>query len=355
MSELTSRDRFTRMFEHREADRVPVVDRIWAATIERWRTEGLPAEADVIDYFGLDRVRGIPVDTSPRFEATVIEETPEYTVRTTPWGATLKNWSHAASTPEFLDFTIVDRESWQKAKARMTPDDDRIDWARLREHYPRWVEEGAWIQAAGWFGFDVTHSWIVGTERVLIAMMEDPEWLRDMFTHEIEVNLALLDKVWDAGYRFDGIRWPDDMGYKGAQFFSLDTYRDLEKPIHKRVIDWAHAKGVKAILHSCGDINPFVPELVGLGLDALNPIEVKAGMNPVELKKTWGDRLVFHGGINAALWDRPDAIKAEMERVVPEMKKNGGYIFSSDHSVPSSVSFEEFREIVALAKRLGEY
>jgi len=54
-------------------------------------------------------------------------------------------------------------------------------------------------------------------------------------------------------------------------------------------------------------------------------------------------------------WDDPDRIRAEMQRVVPVMKQNGGYIFSSDHSVPSSVSLEDFRRIISLAKELGSY
>jgi uroporphyrinogen decarboxylase len=65
--------------------------------------------------------------------------------------------------------------------------------------------------------------------------------------------------------------------------------------------------------------------------------------------------LVLHGGVNAVLWDQPEAIHAEMEKVIPLMKENGGYIFSSDHSVPSSVGLEDFRRIVELAKKLGSY
>ena len=343
------------MFAHRDADRVPVIDGPWLATIERWQREGMPNNVRYEDYFGLDKIANIPADYSPRFEAKVIEETEEYIIRTTRWGVTLKNWKHAESTPEFLDFTIVDRKSWESAKARMTPSRDRIDWKHLEENYSGWMKEGRWIQAGLWFGFDITHSWIVGTERLLYALIEDPDWCRDMFNHELETELAILDLVWEAGYRFDAVKWPDDMGYKGTQFFSLDMYRELLKPFHKRAIDWAHSKGIKAHLHSCGDVKPFVPELIGIGLDALNPLEVKAGMNPVQLKKTYGQDLVLHGGINAVLWDQPDKIRAEMERVVPVMKENGGYIFSSDHSVPSSVSLEDFRMIVDLAKRLGKY
>ena len=177
----------------------------------------------------------------------------------------------------------------------------------------------------------------------------------DMFSHLLEVNIALLDMVWDAGYQFDSVFWPDDMGYKHHQFFSVEMYRELLKPFHKRAIDWARAKGVKTRLHSCGDVNPFVPELIGIGLDALNPLEVKAGMDPIALKLKYGKELVLHGGINAVLWDQPELIQAEMERVIPVMKQGGGYIFSSDHSVPSSVSLEDFRRIIALARKLGSY
>jgi uroporphyrinogen decarboxylase len=196
---------------------------------------------------------------------------------------------------------------------------------------------------------------MVGTERVLMAMVERPEWLTDMWNHQLDVQLALLDMVLERGYTFDAIRWCDDMGYKLNQFFSLTMYRDLLKPVHKRAIEWAHERGIRAHLHSCGDIRPFVPELVEIGLDALNPLEVKAGMDPLALKAEFGDRLVLHGGINAVLWDDAEKVAEEMRRVVPTLAENGGYIFSSDHSVPNTVSLDTFRAVTDLAKELGSY
>jgi uroporphyrinogen decarboxylase len=355
MTEMTSHERFKRMFEHREADRVPIIDGPWGATIERWRREGLPADVSFIDYFGMDHVVGVGGDSSPRYESKTIEETDEYVIQTTAWGATMKNWKHSASTPEFLDFRVTDPDVWREAKARITPSRDRVDWAGLQKNYKAWREKGCWIQGGLWFGFDVTHSWFVGTERTLLAMRTNPDWIVDMFNHFLDVSLALLEMIWDAGYEFDCVSWPDDMGYKHNQFFSVDMYRELLKPVHKRAIDWAHARGLKTHLHSCGNVNPLIPELLEIGLDGLNPLEVKAGMDPVHLKKTYGDRLVLHGGINALLYDDFDAIEAQVREVLPVMKESGGYIFSSDHSVPSSISFEDFGRLVALAKELGSY
>lgn len=353
--ELTSRERFLRMFEHRDADRIPIIDDPWGATIERWHNEGMPANTGFVDFFGIDYVAQIFVDNSPCFEKKTIEETDEYKTYTTEWGATIKNWKHAASTPEFLKFTIVDPDSWQKAKARIQPNADRINWDHLKKNYRHWKEKGYWIQANLWFGFDVTHSWIVGTENLLMALVQNPEWCMDVFSHTLETNLALLDKVWDAGYQFDSVKWPDDMGYKQNQFFSINMYRNILKPFHRRAIEWAHQKGIKAHLHSCGDINPFIPDLIEMGLDGLNPLEVKAGMDAIHLKKTYGKDILLHGGINAVLWDNRAAIEQEIREKVPALKESGGYIFSSDHSVPSSVSLEDFRRIINLAKEVGKY
>ena len=342
------------MYAHKEADRIPILDSPWSQTIDRWVGEGMPTR-DYVGYFDLDRTGRISVDYSPRYEEKVIEETDEYKIYTTGWGATLKNWKHIASTPDFLDFKVNSREAWADAKARMAPSRDRVMWDRLKQNYPSWRKEDRWIIADMWFGFDVTHSWMVGTERLLVALLEDPEWCADMFNTYLDLNIAMLDMLWDEGYTFDEVEWPDDMGYKGTTFFSLKIYRELVKPAQKRAVEWAHAKGVKARLHSCGDINRFIPEFIDIGLDGLNPLEVKAGVDPVGLKRLYGDKLLLHGGVNAVLWDDAEAIIAEISRVVPILKENGGYIFASDHSIPNSVSLANFTQIIDAAKKHGSY
>lgn len=354
MAKLTSRERFTRMYEHKPADRIPIIDSPWQGTLLRWQEEGL-GERDWVDYFDIDRVVTIGVDNSPRYPKKIIKQTDDFTTFFTQWGVTLRQQRVPDSTPEYLDFTVKTPDDWLKAKERMQPDRARVDWARLEKNYKSWREQGAWIQGKFWFGFDVTHSWFIGTERLLIALAEEPEWCQDMFNHFLDLCIAQFEMVLDAGYEFDCISWPDDMGYKQNQFFSRSMYRELLLPAQKRAIDWAHSKGVKAHLHSCGDIRPFVPDLVEAGLDALNPLEVKAGMDPYQLKKDYGSDLVLHGGINAVLWDDLAVLTEEMRRLIPVMKENGGYIFSSDHSIPNTVSLKSMTEIIRLAKELGSY
>ena len=353
---MTTYERFKRMYEHREADRIPIIDSPWAGTLRRWHREGMPEGVDWRDFFEVDKVLSIGVDITPRYEQKVLEETDRYQIVTTNWGVTLKNFKELDSTPEFLDYKVVDPEAWADAKARMLKlEDDRIPWAWLKANYDRCRAEGQWIEAGFWFGFDVTHSWMSGTETILVAMYEDPDWVRDMFDTYLDCCIALFGRIWDAGYRFDSINWPDDMGYKGTTFFSNEMYRDLLKPTHKRAVDWAHDHGIYAHLHSCGNVMTRVDDLVDIGIDCLNPLEVKAGMEPLTLKKKYGDRLVLHGGINAVLWDQKEAIVSEIERVVPVLKENGGYIFSSDHSIPNAVSLDNMKAIMSAVKKAGQY
>lgn len=190
---------------------------------------------------------------------------------------------------------------------------------------------------------------------MLIALLEEPEWVKDMFNTYLDQCIAHTDMVWNAGSHFDSIGWPDDMGYRGTPFFSETVYRELLQPVHKRAVDWAHAHGIYAHLHSCSDIMPLVPAVMETGIDALNLIEIKAGMDIYKLKREYGDRLVLHGGIDASILDRPELVLPLIKEILPVVKENGGYIFASDHSIPNSVSLETYHQIIETVKQYGSY
>lgn len=356
MIQLTERERMLRTYRRQEIDRIPMIDGAWRGTINRWYAEGMPKNMEWEDYFGFDRVIRICPDNSPRFQKRVLEENERYKIETTPWGGTQKVFNILDSTPEVLEFYYDTPEKWEEAKKAMyTFHEDRIPWKYLEANYPKWKAEGRFLQLVIWFGFDVAHTRLTGTENMLISMFEDPDWVTDIFDTYLNTSLDLCQRILDAGYEFDGIFWYDDMGYKGSPFFSAAMYRELLKPYHKKAVDWAHERGMVTEMHSCGFIEPLLPDILETGVEMLNPLEVKAGMDPFKLKKLYGDRLAFRGGINAQLWDNIDLVRAEMERIIPAMKEGGGYVFSSDHSIPNSVSFENMKEIARLAHELGRY
>ena len=192
-------------------------------------------------------------------------------------------------------------------------------------------------------------------EAIFLAMMDDPDWVVDIVNTMLDINIELMEMVWDEGYELDEVMWYNDMGYKHSQFMSVDMYRDLFKEADRRAAAWAHNRDCVVYCHSCGDINPLVPELIEAGVDMLNPLEVKAGMDPLYLKEAYGDKLAFHGGLNAVAYENPEEMWSEMERIIPTMKKDGGYVIGTDHSIPNSVSLQQFGEFVERAKKLARY
>jgi uroporphyrinogen decarboxylase len=111
------------------------------------------------------------------------------------------------------------------------------------------------------------------------------------------------------------------------------------------------------ILHSCGRVKEIIPDLIEVGLDCLQPLEVKAGMDVRELKEKYGDKLSFMGGIDVrAMTDPdPDVIEKEIGSKFEVAKKGGGYIYHSDHSIPNNVSFEQYKRVMELVKKYGKY
>lgn len=354
-SPMTSHERYRRVFNHQEPDRLPMRDVFWGSTLERWRKEGLPQGVDPGEYFGFDKLAGIHMDNSPRFPTGVVEDTDEYTIYNTQWGVTQRNWKHRSGVPEFMEFRVVDRDSWAEAKERMVPTEDRVNWKHLDENFETWRAEGRWIIAGGWFGFDVLHSWFVGTERVMMALVEDPEWVKDMIDTMLELDLALMTMIWDRGYHFDCVQWPDDLGYVNGPLISPRSYREVVKPAHARMCDWCHNRGVFTWLHCCGGVMPLIPDFIDAGIDGLQPLEQKAGMDVFDLKRDHGDDLVLEGGIDVRKMPHADQIEEEIRTKLPVLKEGGGYCFHSDHSVPDDVSFQDYCRVIELAKEYGTY
>ncbi len=353
---MTSRERITAVVNHEEPDRIPRYDSPWASTIARWRREGLPEDVSVQEYFGFDTWRRMTADLSPRYPAEVLEETDEYVISTTVWGETSRRWKHRASVPEFLDFRIKDRDAWAEAKERMDTAEDRVDWAMLEKQFPVWREEGAFIEYSIWGpGYDVWGNRVVGTERFLMAVVTDPDWCREMQVFAAERAVYFGDMMLERGYDFDGIRIPDDLGYRNGLLMSPAAFDYVIRPAHEILCDWAREHGKTCYLHSCGNVMALVPRFLEIGWEVLDPLEVKAGMDALGLKEQFGDRLALVGGIDVRSMLDLDDMKREVESKIPVLKQGGGYIYHSDHSVPDNVSFDNYCHLMELVQEYGAY
>ena len=353
--DLTSRERILAAMEHRESDRVAITESIWGTAVARWRQEGLPQGVSPQAYFGLE-LAGTALDLSFQLEPRKIEETDKYVIMATEYGRVQKSWKGRASTPELLDFPVKTRQDWEAHRRHLLWNDSRVKWDDALEANREARAEGHFIQFGGRVGYQAVTTF-APCETIWVAMIDDPEWIIDMITTVTDLTLVALEEMISRGFEFDGVMCSDDLGYRNGTFFSTDMFRRFVMPHHQRHCDVAHARGLKTQLHSCGNVMAFVPSIIESGYDALNPLEVKAGMDLVQMKRDFGEQLCLVGGIDARAMSHPDpcVIEEEIRTKVPLAKKGGGYIFHSDHSVPDSVSFEQYKRVVDLALEFGSY
>ena len=124
---------------------------------------------------------------------------------------------------------------------------------------------------------------------------------------------------------------------------SPTMYDELIMAGHKKLFDYAHSLGCKVIVHSCGYVEPLVPGLVKAGMDCLQAMEVKAGMDMPRLFEKFGKKISFYGNIDARVLianNRPAIDKELQKKIPPIIKGGGGYILHSDHSEPPEVDYE---------------
>ena len=352
---MTSRERILKALKHEEADRVAIHDSPWASTISRWRKEGLPPEIPVEEYFEYEFVQ-IGFDSSPRFPVKVIEKNENYILEQTSTGATNRNLRDYSSTPELVDRPIKKKEDWPAIKKRLYPDYTRVDWVSVSNTVTRARSEGKFITIWGVHGYDALQSYM-RSDDLLVAMVEDPDWVKDMIMTCSKLFVQMAKMMFDKGIEADACFMGNDMGYRNGLLFSPETFRKTHKEADEMVISFFHDNDMPVILHSCGCVKELIPDLISSGLDCLQPLEVKAGMDLIELKEAYGDKLSFMGGIDVRVMAKGDSslIEEEIEKKITFAKKGGGYIYHSDHSVPKNVSFEAYKSVIECVKKYGKY
>ena len=196
----------------------------------------------------------------------------------------------------------------------------------------------------------------VGMENLFVWMCEDPGLVTDMFAAHTQLIIDLYEGIKALGVAFDGAWFNDDLGYRNAPLISPAMYCDLVLPHHKRLCDHFAGEGLKAILHSDGNVAPLIPHFLDAGFAALHPLEAKAGLDVRDLKPIYGDRLVLFGNIDVRrLAGTREDIEEEIRGKVTAAQGGGGDIYHSDHSVPNDVSLDNYRFAVETLERYGKY
>ncbi len=367
--------KLTRMnaaLRHQEPDRVPISDFFWGGFVKRWRAElGLPDDASPYYHYDLDWIVTVPnMDPWVRpFET--LQETPEEVVVKTGFGAVMH---------KRFEFPMPEMRSWETdtfEKLERVEFDDPRDRRRFfaagdnqiagvgdgfQRDSPPWIETvrslrpdfpvyGSMIEASECL------TRLIGQENSMLWMAEYPQRMGAVIHRIGEFYLEMARAEIDAGAGLlDGFVIWGDVAYKKSTFMSPAYWREYFKPWVARMVELAHAHGLPVIYHGCGNVQAIFPDYIEVGLDAFNPLEVKAGMDAVDLRRRYGHRMSFCGNSDIQVWESGDrdAIRGEVLRKL-NAAKGGGFIFQSDHSVSSSVSGRTYDYIVQLVRQYGTY
>ena len=197
------------------------------------------------------------------------------------------------------------------------------------------------------------------------------QWIMDIATQP-EITVAILKKIWDYqipiyekylkvnGKYLDVAMIGDDLGMQTGLFISPDLYRQFLKPWHKKRIEFIkeRAQNVPIILHSCGSIYEIIKDLIEIGLDGLHPIQPFArDMEPEKLKKEFGDKLLFVGGLDhqRILGKSKEEIEDFIDRLMKAYAPGGGFFLAATHDIPPDIKPENIIEAYDYVVKTGKY
>lgn len=331
-----------------------VCEHFWPETIEKWTKEGrLKDGEDVEKHFDFDIFRvwsGGDTTADPYNPETIIEETQETKLFKNGNGALLKLWKNRSGVPEHVDFEIKNYADW-KEKIRAAVLDKGLYDVRLKNILEPYrakkklaAENDKFFTWAGVSVFETMHP-VCGHEYMLMGMALEPDWIKEMGEVYSNLIIDLQTKLFAAAGEPDGFWFYEDMGFKHKPFMSPAMYMDLVQPYQKKNFGFAHSLGKPVITHSCGYVEPLIQGLIDAGMNCLQAMEVKAGMDVKKIAKDYSGKIALCGGLDIRVLETNDKsqVKAYLEDTLPTVLDNVPFILHTDHSIPQSVEYDTYR------------
>jgi uroporphyrinogen decarboxylase len=357
---MTGKERISRILKHQPVDRIGLYEHFWGDTHADYVGLGHLQKGERFeDHFGLEIIESWASNTVIDMDFTPVTVSEDKDTRTLKDGngALLRRHKFHDTTPEHVDFTIREREDWEAVKPKLLSETERrINFDGYRKAKTYAAKAGKFFVWSGVNVFEMLHP-VCGHEHLLVGMALDPEWITDMAETYAGLALKLQDILFEREGLPDGIWYYEDMGFKERPFISPQMYMDLIFPSHKKTIAFAHERNLPVIMHSCGFVEPLLPGMIEAGIDCLQVIEIKAGMDLLRIHKQYGDKIALMGGIDVRKLYTNDfnVIDEELESKIPIVKEGYGYVTHSDHSIPKTVAYETLQYYIKRALELGAY
>ena len=348
---MNSRERMLAAMDRQPVDRVPTD--IWA-TAEVWSKlrAHFGADTDIRAELHIDGIASVaPRYVGPEMPAQPEGESIDF------WGMRRRLTAHEGGAyNEQIHWPLAAARSVDDLDAYIWPQTDWFDYSHMRAE----AEAARQHQAVqcGYMAPFYYHNLLRGLEQSLVDPLIAPD-----FTH------ALLDRLCGffethhrrmfetCGDLIDVAQVTDDLGSQHGPLISMELYRDFYARWHGRFIDLCHEFDIRVLHHDDGSCRLFLPLLIDMGIDVLNPIQwVCPGMDMVELKAEFGDRIAFHGGMeNQRIlpFGTPEQVRAEVRHCIDSLMSDGtGFILAPCHNLQVVTPVEN---IIAMYDEAASY
>jgi len=350
---VTSRERVLVALAHREGDRVPVdyssnpeVDDALEAYF------GVATRDEVLEKLHVDMRVVVPEYIGPSLD------TGDANLQKDIWGVTRRRVEHETGAYfDVCEWPLKDATTRAEIESYPSPSPDWFDYESCREQAVRYDD---YAISGGMCDFINGAGFLRGMENVFM----------DMAT-ENPVGLAVFEKMNEFYYEFnrrhfevldgrlDILYLGDDLGTQRGSMISVPMWRKLLRPLLKRQVDLAKEFGAKVMFHSCGSVREFIPDLIDLGIDCLDTVQPEvARMDPVELKREYGDRISYHGTISTGgviAFGTPDDVRREVKERLRVMGPGGGFVLAPTHQLQSNTPVENIVAMYETAHECGAY
>ena len=302
---------------------------------EEWAAQGAtPAEIDMSAFpFRYAEEQNLPVWTGWRGgEPTVIlEDTPTLLVYRDALGRRMEMAKQASTLALPATYPVATMDDWLKIKSHYAYDPSRVG--------PFSAAPGRVTTLSIPGGFDEPRQ-LMGEETLALAGYEQPELLHDILQTIGDTAVHCIEQV-----NFDQLSVHEDMAGRAGPLLGPKQVEEFIAPYYRRCWDAAQERGARLFKQdSDGDIRPILPAFVDAGINLIYPCEPAAGMDIVQLRQEYGNRLAFLGGLDKhVLRKSREEIVAELEYKIPPLVKSGGCVFALDHRIPNGTPLANYR------------
>lgn len=330
---------------------------IWEEALERWKSEGMPADADTSELFGYDERTWRHVDLLgwceppfvPAMEEVIIESAGDYEIVRDNAGRTVKFFKgrRHGFMPTYLKHAVTCEKDWEEDVAPLLSLETPERWQQVEDATADLAEarrNGMWMVQDIIGGYMYLRA-LVGPVEICYMFVDNPDLVHRMMRRWLDLSDAVSARLQEH-VEFDELFLAEDICYNHGLLISPDMVREFIFPYYRQLKENMEARQKRRLFFHI-DTDGNVAEALDLyrnevGMNVMSPFEIAAGNDVLEIAREHPDLVMFGGIDKRVLAAGPEAIDEYLDRLMPLMVERGGYIPTCDHGVPHNVSFESY-------------